>query len=50
MYLFTNHALASDNQDLKEAQLAHKFCIDECELEVMRLETTYVRGIASPTG
>ena len=49
MYFFTNHALASDNQDLKEAQFAHKVCIDEGEIEVLRRETTYVRGIAGPT-
>jgi hypothetical protein len=44
------HALQSDNQDLKEQQFAHKVRIDEGELEVLRKETTDVRGIASPTG
>ena len=45
-----SHALQSDNQDLREAQLAHKIKIDEGELEVLRRSTTEVRGIASPTG
>ncbi len=45
-----SHALQSDNQDLREAQLAHKVKIDEGELEVLRRSTTEVRGIASPTG
>lgn len=45
-----SHALASDNQDLKEAQFRHKKNIDEGELEVLRKDTTDVRGIASPTG
>lgn len=44
------HAMQSDNQDLKEAQFAHKQMIDEGELEVLRRSTTDVRGIASPTG
>jgi hypothetical protein len=44
------HALQSDNQDLKEAQFAHKRNIDEAELEVLRRQSTEVRGIASPTG
>ena len=44
------HALQSDNQDLKEAQFAHKQMVDEGELEVLRRNTTDVRGIASPTG
>ena len=45
-----SHALQSDNQDLREAQLAHKIKIDEGELEVLRRSTTEVRGIASLTG
>ena len=45
-----SHALQSDNQDLKEAQLSHKMRIDEAELEVLQKQTTDVRGIASPTG
>ena len=45
-----SHALQSDNQDLREAQHAHKVRIDEGELEVLRRESTDVRGIASPTG
>ncbi len=43
------HALQSDNQDLKEAQFEHKVRIDEGELEILR-RTDDVRGIASPTG
>ena len=43
------HALQSDNQDLREAQFAHKQRIDEAELEVLQ-RTDDVRGIASPTG
>ena len=46
-----SHALQSDNQDLREAQFAHKVKIDEGELEVLRRKTTEVRGfrgIASP--
>jgi len=45
-----SHALQSDNQDLKEAQLVHKIRIDEAELDVVQKQTTDVRGIASPTG
>jgi len=45
-----SHALQSDNQDLKEAQLVHKIRIDEAELDVLQKQTTDVRGIASPTG
>ena len=45
-----SHALQSDNQDLREEQFAHKVRIDEGELEVLRRESTDVRGIASPTG
>jgi len=45
-----SHALQSDGMDLKEAQFQHKVRIDEGELEVLRQETTDVRGIASPTG
>ena len=44
------HALQSDNQDLKEDQFKHKVMIDRGELEILRRETTDVRGIASPTG
>jgi hypothetical protein len=44
------HALQSDNMDLKEAQHQHKVRIDEGELEVLKKNTTDVRGIASPTG
>ena len=43
------HALQSDNQDLKEAQFQHKVRIDEGELDILR-RTDDVRGIASPTG
>lgn len=43
------HALQSDNQDLKEAQFQHKVRIDEGELEILR-SAEDVRGIASPTG
>ena len=44
-----SHALQSDNQDLREAQLAHKIKIDEGELSP---SPQYNRGsrIASPTG
>ena len=45
----SSHALSSDNQDLKEEQLAHKKYIDEAELEVLS-KAEDVRGIASPTG
>ena len=45
-----SHALQSDNQDLKEAQFQHKKLIDEGELEILRRNSTDVRGIASPTG
>ena len=45
-----SHALQSDNQDLREAQFQHKVEIDRAELEVLRRNTTDVRGIASPTG
>ena len=44
------HALQSDNQDLKEEQFEHKRRIDEGELEILRRQSTDVRGIASPTG
>ena len=43
------HALQSDNQDLREKQFLHKKRIDEAELEVLQ-RTEDVRGIASPTG
>lgn len=43
------HALQSDNQDLREAQFQHKVRIDEGELDILR-RTDDVRGIASPTG
>jgi len=45
-----SHALQSDNQDLREEQFAHKRMIDEGELEILRRNSTDVRGIASPTG
>ena len=45
-----SHALQSDNQDLKEAQFEHKVLIDVGELEILRKQSTDVRGIASPTG
>ena len=45
-----SHALQSDNMDLKEAQFDHKKRIDEGELEILKRNTTEVRGIASPTG
>ena len=38
------HAIASDNQDLKEAQFAHKKFIDEGELEILKV-TEDRRGI-----
>ena len=43
------HAIASDNQDLKEAQFRHKQLIDEGELALLK-ETEDRRGIVSPTG
>lgn len=43
------HAIQSDNQDLREAQFAHKQRIDEGELEMLRT-TEDRRGIVSPTG
>ena len=43
------HAIQSDNQDLREAQFAHKQRIDEGELEMLR-NTEDRRGIVSPTG
>lgn len=43
------HAIQSDNQDLREAQFAHKQRIDEGELEMLRT-TEDKRGIVSPTG
>ena len=43
------HALQSDNQDLKEAQFQHKVRVDEGELEILR-RIEVVRSIASPTG
>lgn len=45
----SSHALSSDNQDLKEEQLAHKKYIDKAELDVLS-KAEDVRGIASPTG
>ena len=45
-----SHALQSDNQDLKEAQFQHKVEIDRGELEILRKQSTDVRGIASPAG
>ena len=43
------HAIQSDNQDLREAQFEHKRLIDESELEILR-NTEDRRGIVSPTG
>ena len=43
------HAIQSDNQDLREAQFEHKRLIDESELENLR-NTEDRRGIVSPTG
>lgn len=45
----SSHAISSDNQDLKEEQLAHKKYIDQAELDVLS-NAQDVRGIASPTG
>ena len=45
----SSHAISSDNQDLKEEQLAHKKDIDQAELDVLS-NAQDVRGIASPTG
>lgn len=45
----SSHAISSDNQDLKEEQLAHKKYIDQAELDVLS-KAEDVRGIASPTG
>jgi len=45
----SSHAIASDNQDLKEEQLAHKKKVDDAELEIAR-NADDVRAIASPTG
>jgi hypothetical protein len=36
--------------DLKEAQFEFKKRIDEGELEILKRNSTEVRGIASPTG
>lgn len=44
------HALQSDKLDLQEEQFAHKQKIDEGELEILKQNSTDVRGIASPTG
>jgi hypothetical protein len=46
----SSHALQSDKQTLNEEQLEHKKTIDKAELEVLKKNTTDVRGIASPTG
>jgi len=43
------HALQSDNQDLKEQQFKFKQFIDSNELEILRTAED-LRGIASPTG
>ena len=43
------HALQSDNQDLKEQQFKFKQFIDSNELEILRTADD-LRGIASPTG
>ena len=45
-----DHALKSDQMDLKEEQFAHKRRIDQGELDVLMKSSTDVRGIASPTG
>jgi len=45
----SQYALQSDQQDLKEAQFAHKQKIDEGELEILK-KTDDLRGIVSPTG
>ncbi len=45
-----SHGIQSDNQDLRDEQFVHKVHVDEGELEVLRRETTDVRGFASPTG
>ena len=42
-------ALQSDQQDLREAEFAHKQKIDEGELEILKT-TEDKRGIVSPTG
>ena len=41
--------MQAENQDLKEAQFAHKKRIDEGELELLKV-TEDRRGIVSPTG
>lgn len=46
----SSHALQSDKLTLNEEQLEHKKVIDKAELEVLKKNTTDVRGIASPTG
>ena len=43
------HALQSDNQDLKEQQFKFKQFIDSSELQILRTAED-LRGIASPTG
>jgi hypothetical protein len=43
------HALQSDNQDLKEQQFKFKQFIDSSELEILKTADD-LRGIASPTG
>ena len=45
----SQYALQSDQQDLKEAQFAHKQKIDEGELAILQ-KTDDLRGIVSPTG
>ena len=45
----SQYALQSDQQDLKEAQFAHKKNIDEGELQILKT-TEDLRGIVSPTG
>ncbi len=43
------HAIQSDNLDLKEEQLAHKKRIDDAELALAR-QATDITAIASPNG
>ena len=45
----SQYALQSDQQDLREAEFAHKQKIDEGELEILKT-TEDKRGIVSPTG
>ena len=45
-----SHALHPDNMDLKEVQFDLKKRIDEGEFEILKYNSTEVRGIESPTG